>query len=296
MRYVKPCFLLLVFVLWLPAALAAEPLRIFTVNYPLQYFAERIAGEHAEVVFPAPADVGPAFWMPDSETVSAYQRADLILLNGAGYAKWTERVSLPGLRTVDTSRGFRQNYLLADAGPTHSHGPSGDHSHAGIAFTTWLDFTQATEQARAILRALERRRPELKEVFTANFERLEQELNDLDRRLSRVGQKLTDQALLASHPVYQYLAGRYRLNLHSLMWEPDMSPSAEEWGRLRSMLKQHPARWMLWEDEPIPATLARLQALGVSPLVFSPGANRPAQGDFMGLMRQNIAELERVLL
>jgi len=293
MRYAKPWFWLLTIALWLPAALAAEPLRIYTVNYPLQYFAQRIAGEHAEVVFPA--EVDPAFWMPDSATVTAYQRADLILLNGAGYAKWTERVSLPRLRTVDTSRAFRQSYLVADAGPIHSHGPAGDHSHAGIAFTTWLDFGQATDQARAILEALVRKRPELKQVFVANFEPLKQELYDLDQRLSRIGQRLTDQAILASHPVYQYLARRYRLNLHSLMWEPDVSPSAEEWDRLRSMLQQHPARWMLWEDEPIPAMGERLQGLGVSPLVFSPGANRPEEGDFMSLMRRNIAGLERVL-
>ncbi|MEA3275247.1 MAG: hypothetical protein U9Q81_08160, partial [Pseudomonadota bacterium] len=41
---------------------ASERLVLYTVNYPLQYFAERIAGEHAQVVFPAPADVDPAFW------------------------------------------------------------------------------------------------------------------------------------------------------------------------------------------------------------------------------------------
>ena len=31
------------------------PLSVFVVNYPLQYFAERIGGEHVEVVFPAPS-------------------------------------------------------------------------------------------------------------------------------------------------------------------------------------------------------------------------------------------------
>ena len=50
------------------AAVADDRLRIYTVNYPLQYFAQRLAGEHAEVVFPAPPAIDPAFWTPDVQT------------------------------------------------------------------------------------------------------------------------------------------------------------------------------------------------------------------------------------
>jgi hypothetical protein len=39
--------------------------------------------------------------MPDTETIAAYQAADLILINGADYAKWTTKVSLPRSRLVD---------------------------------------------------------------------------------------------------------------------------------------------------------------------------------------------------
>jgi hydrogenase/urease accessory protein HupE len=69
-------------------------LQIYAVNYPLAYFSERIAGDLADVTFPAPPGVDSAFWMPDSETIVAYQSADLILLNGADYAGWTKDVSL----------------------------------------------------------------------------------------------------------------------------------------------------------------------------------------------------------
>ena len=54
---------------------AAEQSRltVYTVNYPLQYFAQRIAGEHAEVIFPAPSDVDPAFWQPTAEVIGDFQ-------------------------------------------------------------------------------------------------------------------------------------------------------------------------------------------------------------------------------
>ena len=52
---------------------AMNELRIFTVNYPLAYMAERIGGEHVSVSFPAPGDIDPAFWQPGPEDILAYQ-------------------------------------------------------------------------------------------------------------------------------------------------------------------------------------------------------------------------------
>ncbi|MEJ2085889.1 MAG: zinc ABC transporter substrate-binding protein, partial [Acidobacteriota bacterium] len=64
------------------------PLVLYTVNYPLQYFAQRIGGDLVEAAFPAPEGDDPAYWKPTPEQILAYQNADLILLNGADYAKW----------------------------------------------------------------------------------------------------------------------------------------------------------------------------------------------------------------
>ena len=79
------------------------PPQVYAVNYPLAYFAERIAGDSVQVVFPAPADVDPATWSPGIDAVAAFQQADLVLLNGAGYAGWVQRVTLSESRLVDTS-------------------------------------------------------------------------------------------------------------------------------------------------------------------------------------------------
>ena len=61
-----------------------EVLSVYTVNYPLQYLAERIGGELVEVTFLAPSDVDPAYWAPNPDEIASFQQADLILLNGAG--------------------------------------------------------------------------------------------------------------------------------------------------------------------------------------------------------------------
>jgi zinc transport system substrate-binding protein len=275
------------------SAVASEPLTVYTVNYPLQYFARRVAGPHAQVVFPAPADVDPAFWQPDIDTIIEYQQADLVLLNGAGYARWVNKVSLPVSRLVNTSAAFQDNYIEIETTTTHSHGPAGDHSHAGTAFTTWLDFTQALEQARVIRDALVKLRPDLADSFERGFNLLEHELLALDAELKSVVNN-HPLPVLASHPVYQYLARGYGLNLRSVTWEPDELPSTEQWIAFRSLLAGHPARWMLWEDNPDAEIVMRLQSLDVDVVVFNPCANKPEAGDFMSVMHENLQRLKDV--
>lgn len=276
------------------ASFAADRLLVYTVNYPLQYFAQRIAGDYAQVVLPVPAGIDPAFWRPDAAAIAELQRADLILLNGADYAKWLSRVSLPRRKLVDTSAGFRDRFIETKQGVTHSHGREGAHSHAGTAFTTWLDFRQAVEQAKAVRDALTRRIPEQRETFADNFSALEHDLLDLDARLSAMVETAPEKRLLASHPVYQYLARRYSLKLSSVMWEPDTLPPESEWQALAKLRKRHPATWMLWEAPPTEDTRERLHRYGVHTTVFNPCANRPGEGDFLSVMAENIAGMTRV--
>ena len=272
---------------------AEDRLVVYTVNYPLQYFAQRIAGEYAEVVFPAPADIDPAFWTPDAQTVSAYQSADLVLLNGANYAKWIDKVSLSSRRMVNTSGAFVDQYIHGDAGIKHSHGAGKAHSHAGTAFTTWLDLSQAIQQAEAIKQGLIRKRPQLAPVFEKNSEQLASDLQALDVELERIIAADPGQAVLASHPVYQYLARRYGMNLHSVTWEPDVFPGESEWNALKSLAAKHAAKRMIWEGEPLVESVARLEQLGIRSIVFSPGANVPEEGDFLAVMQNNVAQLRR---
>jgi zinc transport system substrate-binding protein len=295
----KPNFLSHLFAVALCAAGghagAAEPLTVYTVNYPLQYFAQRIVGEYARVVYPGPADQDPAFWNPDIETIRKYQQADLILLNGAGYAKWTRSVSLPRSRLVDTSKAFSDQLIETQSAGTHSHGPTGSHSHGGVAFTTWLDFKQAARQADAIRVALVRRLPELDDLLTSNYNELEKELNKVDKVLRAITAEKRAVPIFASHPVYQYLARAYGLNLRTVTWEPDQEPGDERWAALEALLDEHPATIMIWEAQPGEPTESRLLAMGIRSVVFDPCALPPTQGDFLSVIHDNLQRLDSTL-
>lgn len=274
-----------------PAAVDVGAPVVYTVNYPLQYFAERIGGDIVQVVFPAPADEDPAFWMPDAEVVAEYQEADLILLNGAGYAKWTTRVSLPASRLVNTSSGFEEQLVRVEGAVTHAHGPGGEHAHEGIAFTTWLDPAQAIEQAAAVERAFSAAWPEHESVFKEGLEGLRADLLALDEQLSAAFRPLHGRPLMASHPVYQYLARRYDLDLESVQWEPSEMPTSAMWRQFRELLQGHPARLMLWEGAPLAEITDELMPLDVLPVVFDQCGNAPEEGDYLSVMRRNAENL-----
>lgn len=268
----------------------AKPISIYTVNYPLQYMAERIAMEHGTIVFPAPPGIDPAFWRPPAETINDYQSAELIILNGAGYAAWVRSATLSPRRLVDTSRAFADRFIGEEGATKHQHGPDGDHSHRGVAFTTWLDMTQAIQQAASIKEALVRVRPHLRQEFERNYAALETDLLMLDRSLSRLGRQITD-PVLASHPIYQYLARRYGLDVKSMLWEPDQMPDEEQWRLLASTLSSRQVKFMIWEAPPAGEIESRLASLGVRVVVFDPAFNRPERGDFLDIMKANIRNL-----
>jgi zinc transport system substrate-binding protein len=271
-----------------------EKLIVYTVNYPLAYFAQRIGGDLAEVVFPAPADGDPALWVPDAETIAAYQRADLILLNGADYAKWVQRASLPGSRVVDTGAAIADRLIELGGVTTHSHGPEGEHEHGGWAFTTWLDPELADLQAQAVVASFIEARPASEAEFNRSYQALSAELDELDQRLAAASAAIDGEALLFSHPVYQYLIRRYEINAREIHWEPDELPDGHAWDHLQETLQSHPARWMLWEGEPLPEIVSGLGELGITALVFDPCSVPPAQGDYMTAMASNAASLEAI--
>lgn len=269
-----------------------QALSVFTTNYPLAYFAERIGGDQVEVVFPAPADVDPAYWAPAPEVIADFQEADLILLNGAGYEKWLERASLPASKLVDTSVAMESSYIPLDEGVVHTHGPEGEHSHKGWAFTTWMDPMIAIAQAQAVQEALSDLRPEAAADFRVAYEGLQADLLVLDAQLGEVAADVGDQPIVFSHPVYQYLDEHLGLNGESVHWEPGEMPTEEMWGVLATLLQSHPAELMVWEGEPLEAVKSRLAGLGLQSVVYNPCGNAPESGNYGSVMLQNLANLQ----
>jgi putative ABC transport system permease protein len=281
-----------------PAVVTPSPAakkRVAVVNYPLQYFTQRIAGDHVQIIFPVPREEDPAFWKPKDTDIQQYQQADLVLLNGADYEKWLPATVLPLTTSVVTSQSFSDRYMKNGEVITHSHGPQGMHSHGLIDFNTWMDPTQAILQAQSIHDELVRLVPDAAKDFDANLAALKSDLTNLDTLLTKASTRLGNKPLLASHPVYHYAARRYGWNMKEVHWEPDEMPTEAEWQKLTAMHAIHPAKLMIWEEDPLPAVADRLRKMGITPIAFETCASAPATGDYLSAMQANAQRLEATL-
>ncbi len=269
--------------------------QVYVVNYPSLYVTKRIVEDHLEVVLPEASGADPAFWNPSDDVVLDYQRADLVLLWGADYAKWVKRVSLPFGRVVDTGAAIREQYIFDEGAVTHSHGSSGAHSHGTIAFNTWLDFDLLLKQSRSIHETLTNRFPRHALDFESAFRSLESDLTTLDEQAQQAVPEAFKDTLFSSHPVYQYFGRRYGLTLVNFHWEPGLTPSKEEWNVFQERLEETKAKWMLWVGAPSAPARNRMKEFGVTPIVFPTLGGRPEGGDFLSIMRANVEKLRVAL-
>jgi len=276
-------------------AAIAKPLVVQASNYPLYYFAKRVATDSFDVQYRVPNEVDPAFWRPGDEDLFAFQRADIILLNGATYEKWLKTVTLPRSIMLDTSKGFSDQYLESE-GEVHQHGDGVAHSHEGTAMTTWLDFTLAAKQAESIAARFIEESPEDETAIKEQMAALKEDLKELDGRMNAVASAWGDKELMiASHPVYQYLANAYGFTLESMEWEWDTQLGEQELAKLKTLIEEHQASWMIWESNPTKDSQARIRQLGLEILVVSPCGNRIGDKDWLQMMHSNVLMLESIV-
>lgn len=270
---------------------------VVTVTYALAYVAERLGGGDVEVVFPVPDGVDPAFWRPGIADISALQAADLIVLNGAGYATWTTRASLPRSRLVETTRGAEDRFIATET-VTHSHGEGGEHSHAGTASVTWLDPGMMRMQAATLAAALTRRGLVGPDAVAERLAALTRDLDALEARgAARLAEAGTGKGapILATHPRYQYLARAFGLEIDALEWDAGAAPTPEQMAELEARVAETGARILIWEAVPPEAARAAVRALGLSEMVFPTLASVPAEGDFLGVLEASLTELAALL-
>ncbi len=290
----------------LPEATTTEQPVVMTTFYPTAYFAQRIVGESVNiaVINQAPAGADPASWNPSDEDITRYQLASLILLQGAGFEKWIATAALPRTRIVDTTAGLDQPFITHQT-TSHSHGPAGDHTHAGIDAHTWLDPVIASAQASAVATALATRFPEYATEFAANAEAFASDLAALDERWQTLAPRLGQATLLAAHPTYNYPARRYGFTVANLDIDPNAVLSEDEINAVRSAAEAAPrdrtVRIMLWESEPRTDTVEQLERLcGVRSVVVRPAESLTPEAakageDFLTIMHRNLDRLDAVL-
>ena len=273
-----------------PGRLRPVPLVIATLH-PLEYFAERIAGEWVETEGYYAHDPS------DADALARLQSADLILLGGAGREGWTSSASLPMARTLDTSDGFHARLIHTQASAPHSHGSGPEHVHHGLDPFTWVDPRNSIDQASAILEAIVGLLPEREAALRERFAALESDLAALDEELVRMSEE--NPTILVSHPSYEYLGKRYGFRFESLDLDPTRELDDAARQRVRSVLdRDTPIRILLWTQPPVFELDRELTEMGVAGSLFTTCETPdelPRGQDYLEAQRSNLARLSELL-
>lgn len=256
---------------------------------PVGWMTERIAGGAVPVEMLCPNGQSPRTWHPDPETVAMYQRASLIITNGARLESWVSMAPLPRSRVVQTARAIEGDLLIV-RGETHSHGPSGEHAHNETLGHTWLDPINAIAQAGSITDALSAAFPEHADIFQENFAVLTAELQQQSERLRAIAE--SSNRIAASENPLGYLARRY--GWPTIQSEELPGGWVQQIGRLRdagTLAKSEIILIVSDQDQPSAQVNTPSEEPGFRIVTWNTGESQAGQ-DYLAILAGNIDRLQ----
>lgn len=212
-----------------------EKMTIYTTVYPLSYFAERIGGDFVEVSSIYPDGANEHTFEPTQKDMMKLADADIFFYIGLGLEGFVENakktLAKEDVAMIATADHVSDEKLASSTGHTHAdeeeehdhaateeehshsedeHGHD-DHDHGNIDPHVWLSPIISQDLALSIKDTLIEKMPEQEATFTANYEALVKELQELDQSFKAMADKAPEKTFFVSHAAFGYIAGQYGL-------------------------------------------------------------------------------------
>jgi len=187
---------------------------------PQEYFVSKIAGDIFEINVLIPPGASPATYEPTPSQLASLSKTDLYLkLGHTGFEMaWMEKLTSANkeMKVVDLSEGV--NLIIEDVAHDHAHdhGHHHGHHHGGVDPHIWLSPKNVKIIAKNIHEALLTYYPEHRETFDSNLGVFLQELDSLDRHISKTLSNLQSHSFFTYHPSLSYYARDYNLKQHPM--------------------------------------------------------------------------------
>ncbi|MGE8001248.1 metal ABC transporter solute-binding protein, Zn/Mn family [Lysinibacillus sp. NPDC093190] len=208
-----------------------DKLTIYTTVYPLSYFAQRIGGDFVEVSSIYPTGANEHTFEPTQKDMMKLADANIFFYIGLGLEGFVENakktLANEDVTMVATADQVSDEKLAVSTGHTHDDEEEAhhdhedghddhedghdDHDHGNVDPHVWLSPIISQDLALSIKNTLVEKMPEQEATFTANYEALVKELQDLDSEYKAMADKAQEKTFFVSHAAFGYIAGQYGL-------------------------------------------------------------------------------------
>jgi len=272
--------------------------QVVTAFYPLQFVAQRVAGEHADVVNLTSPGREPHDLELSPVQSAAVSSADLVVYEKGLQAAVDAAVDQAhGVPTVEAGS-------VAGLEPSSHHGhDDADHDHGGEEESGlgdldphfWQDPLKLATVADAVADALVEADPDHADDFRANAAELDQDLTTLDQDYTAGLQGCERDTIVVSHNAFGYL-GRYGLYIEPISGlSPEAEPTPADLARLQQLIEEDGITTVFGERLVSQKTAQSLaDDMGVESKVLDPIeglSSETADDDYLSLMRDNLAAL-----
>lgn len=257
---------------------------VVTSFYPLQYVAQRIVGDHADVTGLTKPGVEPHDLDLPPRQAAQISGADVVLLE-------------KGLQpAVDQAVANDSPKRVVDAAKVVTLRASDEGKGQDPHF--WLDPTLLALVAQKFTAAISQADPAHKADYRAANDKLQTDLTDLDGMFRDGVAQCRSRALVVSHDAFNYLGERYDLTVHPIAGlSPDAEPSPRHLKQLGDLIRSDKITTVFSERLASPKLADTLASdLHVRTAVLDPIeglTSSDSSSDYLSLMKDNLAAIEK---
>ncbi|MDR6123598.1 zinc transport system substrate-binding protein [Bacillus sp. SLBN-46] len=279
----------------------SKKLQIVTTFYPMYFFAQKVAGNSANVELLVPNGVEPHDWEPTAKDMARIQDSDVFIYNSHYFETWTDKVlksiNDSHLNVVEASKWIDLMDALASEEGEEEHNHSSKDPHV------WLSPVLAQQEVNTIAKALEHADPKNKDQYEKNAKALISELADLDRLYKETIDNAKKKEFVTQHAAFGYLAKQYGLTQIPIAGlSPDVEPTLGKLAELTELTKKKNVKIIYFEEmtsSKVAQTLAK--EIGAKTEVLNPleGLSKEEQKeglDYIDVMKKNLEVLKLSIL
>lgn len=275
-------------------------LKIYTSFYTMYDFAEKIAGDRAEIVNLVPAGTEPHEWEPSTTDMVNLEGADVLIYNGAGMEHWVEQVAgslQNNITLVEASRGIE----LLEGGHSHEDG-EGHEEDGDIDPHVWLNIQNAKLELENIKNALAELDSENAQYYEENYKKYAEEFDKLDSEYKEKLSALENKNIVVAHEAFSYLCDAYGLTQTAISGlSADSEPDARRLSQIISFAKENNVKTIFFEElvssktADVIANEIKADTKVLNPLEGLSEEQIRNQEDYLSVMKSNLDALEAAL-